>query len=214
MLMESMRRIDEFPQMLELFPNDRIIITRADGDTDDEKLTKNEEAVLAQLNDSMSLGDLIARAKMPLFEVYESLKLLSEKDLIKTKDEEPTEVETVDHKAVARKAASRRQPLPFIMAIFFFSATLFLGLHGFIENFEAHRVAVIQSIESNSIARNQVEARLRWTIEAYRAQYGSYPRSLAALEESEIAPPRLMKLADLFSFRYQLTPGNTAYTLL
>ena len=109
---------------------------------------------------------------------------------------------------------TRRNPLSFITVLLFFGATLFLGVHGFVENFDAHRAALIESIESNSIARNQVEENLRWIIKGYRAQYGVYPPSLAALEEVGLATPRLMQMANLFSFRYQLTPGRPAYTLL
>jgi hypothetical protein len=213
MLMESMRRIDEFPQMLEMFPSDRILVTRVDKKKNTEEMTQNEQVILNLLDDTMSLRDLIANGKMPLFEVYESLKLLSEKERIKTKDEQPTVSEVVDKKAAARKAA-RRNPLPFIVASMLFGATLFMGVHGFVENFETHRKAVIESIESNSIARNQVEERLRWVIEAYRVQYGNYPRSLDALEEVGLASPRLSKMVDLFSFRYQLTSAGTGYTLL
>jgi len=217
MLMESMRRIDEFPQMLDMFPTDQILITRVDKDedTDDEKMTKNEKAVLALLDEIISLRDLISIAKLPLFEVYESLKLLKDKELVKTKDEQP-KAAVEDSQAAATKAAARprRNPLPFMMAIVLFSATMFLGVHGFVQNFDTHRAAVIESIESNSIARNQVEENLRWLIEAYRAQYGAYPPSLSALEDAGLAAPRLMKMVELFSFRYQLTTGRPAYTLL
>jgi hypothetical protein len=169
---------------------------------------------MALLKDSRSLRDLIAHGKMPLFEVYESLKLLSEKELITTEDDEMGEAERLDNKAAARKAAARRNPAPFLGVLMLFLATLFLGAHGFLKNFEAHRVAVMESIESNSIARHQVEQQLRWVLEAYRAQHGAYPRSLEVVQEAGIAPPRLFKMVDLFSFRYQLTPTGTAYTLL
>jgi hypothetical protein len=214
MLMESMRRIDEFPQMLEMFPNDRVLVTRTDGDKAVEGLTKNEQTIMALLDDSRSLRDLLARGKMPLFEVYESLKLLSEKELITTKDDGPSEAERHDNKVAARKAAARRNPAPFLGVLILFLATLFLGATGFLRNFEAHRMAVMESIESNSIARHQVEQRLRWVLEAYRAQHGAYPRSLEVVKETGIAPPHLFKMVDLFSFRYQLTPGGAAYTLL
>jgi hypothetical protein len=215
MLMESMRRIDEFPQMLEMFPSDSILITRVDNadDADEDKMTENEKTVLGLLDDTMSLNDLISRARMPLFEVYESLKLLKDKDLIKTKDDN-TKVVDEAAAAAAVTVKTRRNPLPFLVVALLFAATLFLGFHGFVQNFGAHRATVIASIESNSIARNQVEENLRWVIEAYRAQYGAYPHSLQALEDTGLATPRLMKMADLFSFRYQLTAGRPTYTLL
>jgi hypothetical protein len=216
MLMESMRRIDEFPQMLEMFPNDQILVTRVDKESDDVELSTNEKTILALLDEILSIKALIARAKMPLFEVYEALKLLKEKELIKTKDEHVKADGGGDGErtAAARVMRRRRNPLPFVAALMFFGATLFLGVHGFIENFDTHRAALIESIESNSIARNQVEENLRWLLEGYRAQYGAYPPSLTALEDVGLASPRLMKMADLFSFRYRLTPGRPAYTLL
>ncbi len=217
MLMESMRRIDEFPHMLEMFPNDQILVTRVDKDGEDEdKISTNEKTILGLLDEIMSLRALISRAKMPLFEVYEALKLLQDKDLIKTKDDHvPSDVDSDPAAVAARKLLkSRRNPLSFVAVMLFFGATLFLGVHGFVENFDAHRAALIESIESNSIARNQVDENLKWLIEGYRAQYGVYPPSLEALEEVGLASPRLMQMADLFSFRYQLTPGRPTYTLL
>jgi hypothetical protein len=217
MLMESMRRIDEFPHMLEMFPNDQILVTRVDkdGENEDDKST-NEKTILGLLDEIMSVRALIACAKMPLFEVYEALKLLQEKGLIKTKDDHVPSADDSDPAAVAARKLlkARRNPLPFVAVMLFFGATLFLGVHGFVENFDAHREALIESIESNSIARNQVNENLKWLIEGYRAQYGVYPPSLKALEEVGLASPRLMQMASLFSFRYQLTPGRPTYTLL
>jgi hypothetical protein len=216
MLMESMRRIDEFPHMLEMFPNDQILVTRVDKDDENKaEISTNEKTILGLLDEIMSMRALISRAKMPLFEVYEALKLLKDKELIKTKDDHTA---TGDNDPVATAAKKllkmRRNPLSFVAVMLFFSATLFLGVHGFVENFDAHREALIESIESNSIARNQVDENLQWLIEGYRAQYGVYPPSLEALEEVGLASPRLMQMANLFSFRYQLTPGRPTYTLL
>jgi hypothetical protein len=221
MLMESMRRIDEFPQMLEMFPSDQILIAREDRDEEleeeeeEEEMTQNQKAILALLDENILLRDLISIAKMPLFEVYESLKLLKEKGLIKTKEEQP-KVIAEGVAAAAKKAAAipRRNPFPFLLVLVLFLATLFLGVHGFVQNFDAQRAAVVESIESNSIARNQVEENLRWLIEAYRAEHGVYPPTLNALVDAGLATPRLMKMVDLFSFRYQLTPRRPTYTLL
>lgn len=215
MLMESMRRIDEFPQLLEMFPSDRVLVNRSEKAAGEEAFTGNEKRILSVLGDGASLSELISRGKMPLFEVYETLKQLSEKRLIETRDNEPLVQENArKKKKKARRTVNRRNPVPFVAALVLFGAALFLGMHGFVKNFAEHRTALIQSIESNSVARNQVEHRLRWVIEAYRAQHGKYPPSLDELEESATAPPGFLKMVDLFSFRYQLTPGGSAYTLL
>jgi hypothetical protein len=79
LMMESMRRIDEFPQMLDMFPSEKIVFSRGDDPTPDEELTENERAILSALDKPTSLQDLVARGKMPVFEVYEALKLLRDK---------------------------------------------------------------------------------------------------------------------------------------
>ncbi|MCK5407306.1 MAG: DUF4388 domain-containing protein, partial [Candidatus Krumholzibacteria bacterium] len=110
LLMESMRRIDEFPQMLEMFPNDRIMISRADDadESEHDKMTRNEKAILALLEKSTSFHGLVAKAKLPLFEVYESLKLLNERELIQTQDETP-QAEDGQTAAPSRVVAQKRR---------------------------------------------------------------------------------------------------------
>jgi len=218
MLMESMRRIDEFPLMLKLFPNDRILVTLNEdaASKERENRTANEKAVLALLGAKpVSLRDVISRAKMPLFEVYEALKLLKEKELVNTKDENPEKTDEAEQETAAktqRRAAGN--PLPLLIAVLLFSLSVFVGGHGLIKDMEPHRYLRIETLENDSVARNQVGEKLRWTIEAYRAQYGTYPLSLGALQAAGLASPRLLEKADQFSFRYSLTPGRPAYTLL
>ena len=90
MLLESMRRIDEFPGLQNMFPNEGILITRTNEtpDPDNDEITKNAKSVLELLDKTVSLRDLIACAKMPRFEVYESLKLLEKNGLVTTRHEE------------------------------------------------------------------------------------------------------------------------------
>jgi hypothetical protein len=218
MLMESMRRIDEFPQMLELFPDEQVLIKRTSNteDADYSDVSSNEKTVLSFLDEGRSLRVLISRAGMPRFEVYESLKLLREKDLIETNDDQVRVLGDDDRESATSRRLLRKRgnPLPFAAALLFFGATLFLGVRGFVDNLDEHRTALVESIESNSIARNQVGENLRWVIEGYRVQYGVYPPSLGALEEAGLVSPRLVRMTELFSFRYQLTPGRPAYTLL
>ena len=211
MLMESMRRIDEFPQMLGLFPNDRILVTlndKAQGDKSDE-MTSNAKAVLSLLSaHPVTLREILAAAKMPLFEVYEALKLLKEKDLIRTKDDSQADAAPAEQESAAK---TRRRPggnpLPLLIALVLFGLSVFVGGHGLFKAVEPHKYLTIESLEESSIARGQVGEKLRWVLEAYRAQYGVYPPSLDALLTAGLATPQLLEKADRFSFRYSLTPS-------
>jgi hypothetical protein len=218
LLMESMRRIDEFPHILAMFPNDHVLITRAEGvqqSKDDEELSENEKTVLAIVSEITSLGDVVARAKMPLFEVYESLKLLKEKGLIKTKDDSAKETPADAPAEGARRAARRaRNPVPFLAALAVFAAAASFGVPRFVRGCDGYCAAAAGTVATSAIARNQVEGSLRWMIEAYRAQYGVYPQTLESLQMAGIASPSFMEFAGSFSFRYQLTPGRFTYTLL
>lgn len=215
MLMESMRRIDEYPQIHKMFPNDQIVVTRVDDAGDMiEELTRNEISIFRLLQKPAKVRELIEKGQMPVFEVYESLKLLKERGLIETNDESADSDDGTGAATSGVDVHERRNRVPFVAALFIFAATLFLGVHGFVQNFDGYRAVVIESIESNSIVRSQAEENIRWLIEAYRAQNGVYPPSLEALEEVGLATPGLMKMTELFSFRYQLTPSRRAYTLI
>jgi hypothetical protein len=217
MLMESMRRIDEFPQLLEMFPNDNILVSRTKRTCDDvasEDMTTNEKTILDLLGVKVSLRDLIATAKMTLFEVYEALKHLKDKDLICFKDALPeASDENAPQAAPKTSPRPRVNVLPLLLALVLFSLSLFVGGRGFVEDLETHRSFTTQSLQKSSIARNQVAEKLRWVIEAYRAQHGVYPPSLEALQSAGLATPRILEEAEAFSFRYRLTPGRPAYTL-
>ena len=251
MLMESMRRIDEFPQMLAVFPTDGILVTRVvkegesekkgteedgesnsereserdsdslslsdddsdDGD-DDGELSRNEKDVLALLTDIISVRDLIGRAKMPLFEVYEALKLLKEKDLIKVKDERPEAAGKTRAAGRAARGRSLGNPLPLIAAVLLLCAAGVVGMGDVV------RRVVTQGFDAASIARDdamersRLEHALRWRIEAYRARHGYFPPSLEELVTDGLASKSMVRRANDMSIRYRLTPGRPTYTLL
>ena len=216
MLMESMRRIDEFPRMLEAFPNEQVLITRVDGDAPDEdETTTNERAVLEVLVDIVSLHDLITRAKLPEFEVYEALKLLKDKNLIKVKDEQPTE--NVASKRTPGKVVQKKRIgniLPFVAALVLFSGAFAVGFKDAIRFASPDARLGVAVFEDPQLKRARFEHRLRWLIEAHRAEQGVYPGSLEELESSGFANERVIKEAKAYEFRYRLTPGRLAYTLL
>ena len=76
---------------------------------------------------------------------------------------------------------------------------------------DALHVTILQDGE---MARTRLEHRLRWLIEAYRAENGAYPPNLEELVDGGLASEDLIEAANEVGFRYRLTPGRAAYTLL
>lgn len=214
MLMESMRRIDEFPQMLEMFPHDEILFERTDKEVgDDDNFTQNEKDILALISGNVSLRNLVARGGMPLFEVYEALKLLKDKELVTFRDVQPTasEVEPVAAPAVKRRPLGNVVPL--IAASLLFVGSAFLGFRGMTGVIRPVRGGLVLP-QNTEIARSRTEHNIRWLLEAHRAELGVYPETLDGLVTSGLAPRELVERAEEFELRYRLTTGRLAYTLL
>jgi hypothetical protein len=155
MLMECMRRIDEFPQLLALVPNDHIIVSRTkrDGDDDSENMTGNERVIFGLSGPEVKVRDLIAKAKMTLFEVYEALKLLKDKGLIRLQDTHLKASDDTSTQAASKKAARLRfNILPLFFALVVFSLASFVGGHSFKNNLETHKNYLVEPRAENSLA--------------------------------------------------------------
>lgn len=215
MLMESMRRIDEFPLMLEMFPTEKLIFSRADAAADEEGMTENERCILALLEKPTALRDLIAKGKMPVFEVYEVLKLLREKDLILVEEPEPERGELDEQAAAsAKKRRKLKNAKPLVAALLLFAGASYLGLGPAAADLSPRDLSVPTLLSGQEITRTRVEHRLRWLLDAHRAQYGAYPARLEELGSSGLATPDFLERVRANKIRYQLTGGKTAYTLL
>lgn len=218
MLMESMRRIDEFPQLLEMFPRDDILIARVSGQKpdDDDDMTSNEKQIYRLVGSSTNLRDVIARGKLPVFEVYEALKLLKDRNLIQTR--EPEVASAASSRDGDRKRAGRRRrignPLPLLVAVGLFVGAVGFGFRGLAGVALSGDIPTQWVGGDDAVARARVEHRLRWLIEAFRAQHGHYPATLETLQKAGLADSRLIAAAEKHEFRYQLTAGRSAYTLL
>jgi hypothetical protein len=79
LLMESMRRIDEFPEILRIFPSEATILKRLPmPETSPPSLDAQEKTVYKLLAEEQCLGVLVSRARMSRFCAYETLKCLLE----------------------------------------------------------------------------------------------------------------------------------------
>jgi len=181
--------------------------------TDD--MTQNEKDIFALVVGTISIRDLIAAGKMPTFEVYEALKLLSDKKRISARDVEvPSEGTEEAPSRRRRRRSGPRNPLPFVASLVLFTAAAVVGLYRPATHFASGDALQVTILQDGEMARTRLEHRLRWLIEAYRAENGSYPGSLDTLVGAGLAGDDLIDEARAVGFRYRLTPGRAAYTLL
>jgi hypothetical protein len=213
LLMECMRRIDEYPMLQEMFPAQGIRIAATNREIDPSaEMFESEKSVLPMLKSPRAVRDIIARAKMPSFDTYEALKLLKEKGLIVI-EADATERGDAPGTSAATKAR-RKFGNPLIMAacVIVFGVCAFAGaMH------DADRTAAMarNGILANDAAhRARIEYHVRWLIEAYRARNGFYPTDLGELWKSGLADSDTIHRADALELRYKLTSDRQAYTLL
>jgi len=215
LLMECMRRIDEFPMLLEAFPAQGIKIAASGRQpAEDAEMMSSEKAVLEIVKTPRAVRDVVARAKMPTFDAYEALKLLREKNLIVI--EKDTQAVTDGDAAIAHAAEKRRRrrgnPMPLLGCAALFTACLLAGT--WLRADDAMRVGRDGLLAADPAARARVEDRVRTLVEAHRAETGMYPETLDDLAASELLDRRLLERAAAFDLRYKLTRDGTAFTLL
>jgi len=212
-LMESMRRIDEFPQMLKMFPHDRLrVSTTGEEPADPDEMTRNSVSILEKIKGVVTLADLIATGQLPMFEVYEALKLLKEKGLVKV--EETAARETTGKVTTKRSRRKVGNLFPLVVAVVIFASASFLGFKSAVLHVSNVAKRGSSAIKYSEPARDRLEYKLRWLIEAHRAEYGVYPESLEQLVGAGIAPSPIIEKARSLDLRYRLTPGRPGYTLM
>jgi len=213
LLMECMRRIDEYPMLQEMFPAEGIRIAASGRQVDPEaEMFESERSVLAIVKTPRTVRDIMSRAKIPAFDLHEALKLLKEKGLIVVEKDALATGETARGGAV-RKARSRRgNPLVACAAVIVFAGCVFVGVWRSADR----ALAVVNDgiVAHDPAARARVEYHVRWLIEAYRAENGFYPEDLDELGKVGFCDPSTLARAEALDLRYKLTRDRLAYTLL
>jgi hypothetical protein len=216
LLMESMRRIDEFPALLQMFPAQGIKVI-ANGRTyeGEEPMTENEKTMLSVLKTARPMREILARGNMPTYDVYESLKMLREKGLIDIEEDlregAVAESHFVGGKMI-RRTRRRRNPMLLVAASFVFFACVLVGVWQ-----KSGPVALVARdgiLRADAASRNRAEQRVRWMLETYKAEHGVYPETLADLVPSGIAGGSITARAANYGFEYRLTRSGSGYTLL
>jgi predicted SAM-dependent methyltransferase len=197
LLMESMRRIDEFPEMRRIFPSGEMVVRRLPAPPGSSvRLEKNEEIVYNMLSEETSISDLVSHSRMARFNTYEALKNLLEKELLEiTKDTSPV-AEEVEEEVLEKKAQSGRKLAPTLAVVFTLIACFFAGEYAVpailppgwtAEAFSSDpRPSVssgggMLSADLDEFRLRRLEATVSEGLEEYFAVKGTYPFTLEVL---------------------------------
>ena len=218
LLMESMRRIDEFPLILKEFPDGGMSIKRRSDAHGVQDLPPAEQAMLDLLSIERTIDEIIPRAKIPRFDTYEALKQLKEKNLIEVSQPDRATPAREEAPLVRKPPRGRggRNPLPVLAAGLVFAACALWGARDVLPFFDRSTgaLATAGATIRSARERNRIEEEIRWCLEVYRAKHGAYPDDLSLLDGDSVARESLSCRAKEWSFRYYLTPGRERYILL
>jgi hypothetical protein len=197
LLMESMRRIDELPEIQRIFPSDEMVVRRLPAPEDkSSQIEKNEEVIYNMLSEETSISDLVAHARMARFSTYEALKSLLEKELLEiTMDTSPV-AEEVEEEVLEEKAKSGKKLAPTFAVVFMLIACFIVGEYvvptllppGWTAEAFSSDPSVagdigkgLLSVDLKEFRLRRLEAIVREGLEEYFAVKGTYPFTIEVL---------------------------------
>lgn len=227
-LMESMRRIDEFPEMQRIFPSEDMIFQRLPVPGDKQlKLENNEEIIYELLSSERSLSYLVAHARMARFCTYEALKQLLEKGLLEFREAVTEAKEETVVKSQEKKKKGKKILMPVLATVSLLLASFAIGQYAVPRALPPgwNSIPIVARSHSSSrpagelactieeIKVRALKAALREGLEEYMATKGSYPFTLEVLAVKKIISNRLVTQAQQSGLRYRMGDGGSSYTL-
>jgi hypothetical protein len=227
LLMESMRRIDEFPELQRIFPSEEMVLKRQEPECEAaQNLEGREKALFETLTQEKTLAELISQARMPRFCTYESLKNLLEQGLLEiTKEPKFTVVEIQE--VVEKETKGSRWLLPSFAVIVLLFACYAVGEYlvprALPPGWSPNRRTEIPDQRGGTtfLAGSLSEFRLHYLeaaieegLEEYRATEGSYPFTLEVLAVKRIIRGSLLDETHQNGLIYKLIGDGSSYRLL
>jgi len=229
LLMESMRRIDEFPELMRIFTTDDTVVKRLPKPKDTaSELDELEESVYALLEHEKSIGAIIPKARMARFCTYEILKNLLEKGFLQIVDV-PKLAEVAAETSAAETSAPTRRGL--VLPVFAAAGMLVFCLAfgeiavpyvlppgwGLVRRDAGHesKAANAASVAPTlaGIRSRLLEAAVREGLEEHLALNGAYPTSIETLVAKGYISRNVLGEADERGFSYRVGSGGKSYTL-
>jgi hypothetical protein len=223
LLMESMRRIDEFPEMRRIFPSEEMVVRRLPAPPDSSaRLERTEEIVYNMLSDETSVGNLISHARMTRFSTYEALKSLMEKELLEiVRDTLPVE-EEVEEEVLEEKAKSGRKLAPSLAVITMLIGCFFAGEYlvpavlppGWTaEAFSREAAAGRPGSRLEEFKLRRIEATVSEGLEEYFAVKGTYPFTLEVLAVRKFVTRNTISRVHQAGIVYRMGENGRTYEL-
>ncbi len=228
LLMESMRRIDEFPEFVRIFPSEDTIVKRLPAPTGEKvQIEELDDLIYTLLETPLSIAEVVPRARMSRFSTYEALKSLLEKGLLQIIEAETSEEPDAGETEPGSETPPRRLPLPAIAAVIALVASLAFGElavprllppgWGFVTR-GAVRAASVSSAVSvaptlGELETRLLEAALREALDEHFAVKGAYPTGLETLAANGFMPEEIFDEALARGFSYRLENGGKSFSL-
>ncbi len=104
LVMEGMWRIDEWPQIKAVIPNDSVVLRKKDKPEITLELGDREKKLLEKFTDGLTVGELIRVSGLGKFQTYDAVYKLIEMGLIKKAGEELARKIMVPYKSIFKGA--------------------------------------------------------------------------------------------------------------
>lgn len=189
LLMESMRRIDEFARYKETLSSPAMVLRPKALAVPPAEMTDAERRVLPLVDGLRPIRDVIAQSKMVDFEVYEALHHLLEQGVVEISLSAAPPKVTPMPTSTAPKAARPRGGLALAVGLLVLALSVGLGRYGSPKLLApVQRSAVPSDWAPPEIAGLDDAARVTIALETYRAMRGRYPSELATLARAGLVP--------------------------
>ncbi len=227
LLMESMRRIDEFPEIQRIFPTERTIVKRlpaGDGAAQTEEL---EDFIYDLLETPLSIAEIVPKARMSRFNAYEALKSLLEKGLLQIVMVEETAENVEDETDEEDEREPRRLPVAAFAAVLAIVGSVafgelvaprvlapgwaFVRRNAVPEARAASGASVAPTL--GALESRIVEAAVREALEEHFAVKGTYPSGLETLVSNGLLSGNICGEARALGLSYRVGSEGASYSL-
>lgn len=225
LLMESMRRIDEFPELKKIFPSETTAIKKiSPEDNQLPELDKYEEVIYDLLEAHHTVGKLIVHAKMASFSTYEALKNLLEKGLIEVTEASDSKSEHKSEESGKEQREGKKSFFPAVAAVFIIAASFAIGNYviptlipeGSIANSTKGQSLGNENLMASNLGvfkSRQIHSTIEAKLEEYKAMKGTYPFTLEILVARKFISGKIIARARRLGITYTTGKDGKSYSL-